>query len=235
MGVPTRIVEGFLPGTRRSATPAIETDPVQQRPRLGRGLLPGLTAGSCSTRPAATCRRSRRCRPASPVASTGPIRRPAARCDARARIDAGATRAAGAAGRSTRRARALGSARRGRLLLLLIVGARWRSSPGSADREVGRRADGAYGTVTRIASRLRVRAAADADRLRVRRRPRRGPARRPSRARDGRPRQGRVGLRPRDPRRGADRTACAPAQRRLRVSLLRLAFRRKERRGTAAD
>ena len=82
-----------------------------------------------------------------------------------------------------------------------------RSWPGSAGREAGRRADERlrHGDADRVAVRLR--AASEPDRLRVRRGPQRCPAGRPPRARDGRPGQGRIGLRPRDPRRRADRRA----------------------------
>ena len=44
MGVPTRIAVGFLPGSVDLLTGA-ETGPQQQRPRLGRGLLPRLWLG----------------------------------------------------------------------------------------------------------------------------------------------------------------------------------------------
>ena len=65
LGVPTRIVEGFLPGARDGS--AIGRGPLQQRPRLGRGLLPGVRLGD--VRPdrrglspdRARCRRDRPC------------------------------------------------------------------------------------------------------------------------------------------------------------------------------
>ena len=44
LGIPARIVEGFLPGSR-DAVGRDRGAPQQQRPRLGRGLLPGLRLG----------------------------------------------------------------------------------------------------------------------------------------------------------------------------------------------
>ena len=84
------------------------------------------------------------------------------------------------------------------------------------------------GRAARVAVRLR--AAPDPDGLRVRRRARRGPADRPPRAADRRPGEGRDGLRPRRSSATIGSRACGPRSAGCGSALLRLAFRRKERR-----
>ena len=171
LDIPARIVEGFLPGHARPR-PASEHDPQQQRPRLGRGLLPGLRLGHVRPDRRRTCRparaaavRQRRSR--APAAPSSGSARPAPRsASATCRPgDPGGVGAAGEHGRAARRA-----AHRRRRAAARDRRRRSRSSPGGAARAAATTADGAYGTVTRIASRFGFGPRPDADRLRVRRR-----------------------------------------------------------------
>ena len=93
----------------------------------------------------------------------------------------------------------------------------------------GTTADHAYRTVTRLASRFGFGPRPTQTVYEFAGEPRRGPADRPARARDRRAGEGRDRLRPGVL--GEDRLqALRDAERRLRVNLLRLAFRRRERR-----
>ena len=202
-----------------------------ERPRLGRGLLPGLRLVRCSIRPGngqdATVPlpsgKPVAERPAEPVPEPRPPDPTSGTTPTARRADpdaAGATRARRRrrAGRVHRdRGRALRGDRARRLPRLAARAAR----PGDARERVdrGRPARGA----------LRLRAATDADRLRVRDGPRRGPARRPARAADGRDREGRGRLRPAGSSATTGSRRSASRTRRLRVGLLRLLFRRGDR------
>ncbi len=158
---------GSCPG--RATRPGDRADPVQQRPRLGRGLLPGLRLGRRSTRPAATSASSRRCRP-------GPRPRAARRGRSRARrvADGRSATERRRPGRRTAPPVACpgGPARSARwwrsmALLLLIVGGvaflAWQRGPRGATTRGRRLRDGHPDRVA-----VRVRAAARPDRLRVR-------------------------------------------------------------------
>ena len=90
---------------RATGRPATERILDQQRPRLGRGLLPGLSAGSRSTRPAATCRQVAPLPSGPPGRERRPVRRAAA--SGRPPRSASATSTAGGSGRR-RRGRAPG-------------------------------------------------------------------------------------------------------------------------------
>ena len=233
LGIPTRIAEGFLPGSR-DQNAATEQILVQQRPCLGRGLLPGLRL--------AHVRPDRRQRVAARAAAVGqPDRERLAPADPEHRVAEAArhgARTTGGAGRHGAGPFPGGPASLGPLvavlaLLLLIVGAvaflTWQRGPRG-----GTTADDAYGTVTRIASRFGFGprpnqtvyeyAGVLGDVL---------PTVRPELETVARAKVESVYARE---ILGDERLASLKAaQRRLRVSLLRLAFRRKERRRRRRD
>ena len=181
-----------------------------------------------SIRPARPSRDARSLPTGTPVASAPPRAvaersRPPARGDPDERDR---TRSGGVIGRAAAAASARSSVV-GVLLLVVVVVRRfvaWRRGPRGPVT-----ADGAYGIGDPPRLAVRVRAAADPDRLRVRDGPGRGAARRPAGARDRGAGQGRG--RPTAARSSATTgiASLREAQRRLRVSLLRLAFRRADR------
>ena len=229
-GIPARIVEGFLPG-ERTAT-GVETDQQRPEPRVGRGLLPGLRLGDVrpdrrrarqtgpSCRPASRSRRSR-----AAVCRASPCRPPVRRQRAPT---------------IRTRSRAVGHRGVGRPLPAPFIAhrdpARWSSSARSAfvawqrGPRRGTTADHAYRTVTRLASRFGFGPRPTQTVYEYAGRPRGGAAR--SRDPSSRPWRGPRSRPPTAGRiLGADRLqALREAERRLRVSLLRLAFRRRERR-----
>ena len=226
--IPARLVEGFLPGTLDNADRR-RADVQPARPRLGRGLLPGLSAGSCSTRPAAA-------RPDRPLPSGKPVRESPRRAgpdrSAPSRPTPGRQRspvarrpgAAGVSGAGS------GGVEPGGLIVIAVVllapsvARRLPRLAARAARRVDARGRVRLGRRPRPAVRLRP--ATDPDRVRVRDGARRRPARRPAGAPDGRDREGRGRVRPARSL-GDDRLqALRASYRRLRVGLLRLAFRR---------
>ena len=228
LGIPTRIVEGFLPGSR-DPNAGDRADPQQQRPRLGRGLLPGLRLGRLRPDRRRRRRSSRRCRPGDPIASRSPRpsssdapvaarpldrRRRRGRARRRWRVRSPAGRLARAADRGRDPAAADRRRRRWSPCLAARAARRGRRPTTRTERSPGSPSRFGFGprptqTVYEYAGALGE-VAAD----------------RPARARDRGPGQGRVVYGARDPRR---RPAREPAggPRRLRVGLLRLAFRRE--------
>ena len=227
MGIPTRIAEGFLPGSREPER-GDRADPVQQRPRLGRGLLPGLRLGH--VRPD---RRQRsqlaplpsgqpdRERLASTVPSIPgrPGRSPRER-ETGGRRDRPAVPDGAALARSARRRAGAAAAGRRRRRV---------PRPGSAGRAAATTPTAPTdGDPDRVA--VRVRAAAEPDRLRVRRRRSARSCRLSGRS--SRPSPGPRSSRPTPARSSATSgsRACGRPSAGCGSSLLRLAFRRKERR-----
>ena len=213
------------PGPVRRGLPARQA---RRRRRGARRSGPaGATPGSRSTSPATAGSRSTRpaaARPqlepipsaAQPVADGTP--RPSLSLEQPARPTIPTRRTAPPAGATRvgdrRHGGTAGRSSSSRSLLLAVVGAS-RSSPGGAGRAADDARRRVCGRSPRLAAPVRLRAAADADRLRVRRRPRRRAARRPARARRPSPGQGRGGLRP--ARRSAT-TGCRPCATRIAAS-----------------
>ena len=155
LGVPTRIAAG-LPARRRATHGrGIETILFSNAHAWVEVYFPGY-GWVPSTRPARRRPSSRRCRPDRPAGKRAPrpsaARRPPRiprRRESRRSPDPGSI---GPAGRSRRGP--LGPLRRRPGLLLARSSVASRSWPGSAGRAAPTSADGAYGTVTRIASRF---------------------------------------------------------------------------------
>ena len=228
LGIPTRIVEGFLPGDARPRTGS-RVGPQQRRPRLGRGLLPGLRLGRRSTRPVAPSPQLAPLpsgRPeASPTAALVGAARPAAVASAiAARRPRGAgRRRSGVDPRRTARRGPLDRRRRSCSLIIVggVAAVAWQRGPRgpvSADgtlrlgRPAGRRGSASGRARTRRSTSTPARSATSCRRS--------GPSSRPWR-----------GPRSRSPTAAGSSatTGCAAlreAQRRLRVSLLRLRLRR---------
>ena len=175
-------------------------------PRLGRGVLPGATAGSSSIRPEEAAPRSSHCRSGGEV--DGPSPRPSrsvAPNDGRPDPE----RTPGAALGPTTPTNGPGGAGAFIIIALLLVGvvgavafAAWQRGPRGATTP-----DGAYDGVARLAGASRIRAPTDADRVRVRRGAGRRPAEHQTRASDRGYGQGRGRLWPADARRRADQGA----------------------------
>ena len=198
--------------------------------------FPGYGWVHASTRPAAAGRRPSRCPSGKPVGRSPPPRpspslAPADAGRPRAPI-AGRRGAGGRHDRRRRRRRRRAVHRRSRCCCsrssALVAFLAWRRGPRGADDARGRRTP----AIGRLARAVRVRAAPDPDRLRVRGGPRRGPARRPARAPDRRDGEGRGRLRPARRSATTGSRRCATSYRRLRVGLLRLAV---PARATGAD
>ena len=228
MGIPTRIAEGFLPGARdRNA--ATEQIPFSNAHAWVEVYFPGYgwltfdpTGGNVSQlAPLADGQPDREW-----LAAADPQHRRRPRPLPTERDEGGAGVGVGPFGGGPA---SLGPLVAVLALLLLVVGGRGVPdlAARAARRDHGRRRL-RDGHPDRVAVRLR--AAADPDGLRVRRRPRRRPAR-PSDP-SSRPSPGPRSSRSMPARSSASERLASlkAAQRRLRVGLLRLAFRRKERR-----
>ena len=153
-GIPARFVQGFLPGHPQRADRR-RGDPELERPRLGRGLLPGPRLGHLRSDRRQASRRPSRCRRAS--RSTARRREPSRSLapddDGRTRRDR--PRVARRSGRTTDRAAAAapGAFIVIALLLLAVVGGiaflAWQRGPRGPTTP-----EGVYAGVARLAARL---------------------------------------------------------------------------------